>query len=345
VKSLSHLRKIGVNFLAVLTALLCFGQLTRLMAASNDTLIEGAKREGEVVFYASMNLGEANNLISRFEERYPFIKVRLNRTGSEKLLTKVLAEARAKKMFADVIQTVEFSMYLFTRSGVLARHIPQADGLYPKDFKEQGYWTTVYYNPYVVGYNTRLVQSQMLPKSYDDLLDPRWKGKMMMEGTKADWFAGMLQIMGNERGLKYMRSLAHQQPSLREGHELLAQLVAAGEGVLDINIPASSVDRMKEKGAPIDWTALGVAPAVMVGIGLAAQAPHPNAAKLFMEFALSRDGQKLHQGFGRLVARTDLAAEQPTAIRQIKIVPVNPALAEKMNDYAKQLRTIFGGAS
>ncbi|HYY25693.1 MAG TPA: hypothetical protein VE689_09395, partial [Candidatus Udaeobacter sp.] len=121
--------------------------------------------------------------------------------------------------------------------------------------------------------------------------------------------------------------------------------VAAGEGVLDINIPASSVDRMKEKGAPIDWTALGVAPAVMVGIGLAAQAPHPNAAKLFMEFVLSRDGQKLHQGFGRLVARSDLAAEQPAAIRQIKIVPVNPALAEKMNDYAKQLRTIFGGAS
>jgi len=272
VKILRRLREGGVNFLALLTAFLSFGQLTTLMAAS-DTLIEGAKREGEVVFYASMNLGEANNLIGKFEERYPFIKVRLNRTGSEKLLSKVLTEARAKKMFADVIQTVEFSMYLFTRSGVLARHIPQADGLYPKDFKEQGYWTTVYYNPYVVGYNTRLVQSRMLPKSYDDLLDPRWKGKMMMEGTKADWFAGMLQIMGNERGLKYMRSLAHQQPSLREGHELLAQLVAAGEGVLDINIPASSVDRMKEKGAPIDRTALGVAPAVMVGIGLAAQAP------------------------------------------------------------------------
>jgi iron(III) transport system substrate-binding protein len=332
-----------VFWLLILSSLLLICPSQMLHAASNDALIEGAKREGEVVFYASMNLGEANNLIAKFEARYPFIKVRLNRTGSEKLLTKVLTEARAKKMFADVIQTVEFSMHLFNRSGVLARHIPQADGLYPQDFKEQGYWTTVYYNPYVVGYNTRLVQPRMLPKSYDDLLDPRWKGKMMMEGTKADWFAGMLQIMGDERGLKYMRSLANQQPSLREGHELLAQLVAAGEGVLDINIPASSVDRMKEKGAPIDWTALGVAPAVMVGIGLTAQASHPNAAKLFMEFALSREGQKLHQSFGRLVARTDLAAEQPAAIREIKIVPVNPALAEKMNEYAGQLRTIFGG--
>ena len=148
--------------------------------------------------------------------------------------------------------------------------------------------------------------------------------------------------MGEERGLKYMRALAVQQPQPREGHELLAQLVAAGEGALDINIPASSVDRFKERGAPIDWVALGTAPAIMVGIGLPAQAAHPNAAKLFIDYALSRDGQKLQQGFGRLVARADLAPEQPAAIKGIKMVAVNPVLAEKMGDYAKQMRTIFG---
>jgi iron(III) transport system substrate-binding protein len=289
-----------------------------------------------------MNLAEANIMIAEFEKRYPSIKVKLNRAGSEKLLTRVLTEARAKRGSADVIQTVEFSMHILTRSGVLARHISQSDSLYPKNFKEEGFWTTVYYNPYVAAYNTRLVAPRMVPKTYDDLLDPKWKGKLMMEGTKADWFAGMLQIMGQERGLQYMRQLAKQEPMLREGHELLAQLVAAGEGFLDINIPASSVDRVKEKGAPIDWIALGEAPAIMVGIGLASQAAHVNAAKLFIDFALSREGQKLQQGFGRLVARTDLASEQPAAIRQIKMVPVNPALAEKLNDYSKQLRTIFG---
>ena len=75
-----------------------------------------------------------------------------------------------------------------------------------------------------------LVPRQLAPKSYDDPLDRKWKGKLLMEGTKADWFAGMLQILGPERGLKYMRELAKQQPSPREGHELLAQLVVAGEG-------------------------------------------------------------------------------------------------------------------
>ena len=112
------------------------------------------------------------------------------------------------------------------------------------------------------------------------------------QNAKAEWFAGMLQIMGQERGLKYMRELAKQRPSPREGHELLAQLVAAGEGVFDVNIPVASVERMKERGAPIDWTALGDAPAVMVGIGIVAQAPHPNAAKVFLDFVLSREGQK-----------------------------------------------------
>jgi ABC-type Fe3+ transport system substrate-binding protein len=323
--------------------LLVAGSLSNVRAASTDALWDAAKREGEIVFYASMNLAEANIMIAEFEKRYPSLKVKLNRAGSEKLLTRVLAEARAKRVAADVIQTVEFSMHILKRSGVLARHIAPSDSLYPKNFKDEGFWTTVYYNPYVTAYNTRLVAPRMAPKTYADLLDPKWKGKITMEGTKADWFAGMLQIMGQDRGLQYMRQLAKQEPMLREGHELLAQLVAAGEGFFDINIPASSVDRMKEKGAPIDWIALGEAPAIMVGIGLASQAAHVNAAKLFMDFALSREGQRLQQGFGRLVARTDLASEQPAAIKQIKMVPVNPELAEKMNDYAKQLREIFGG--
>jgi iron(III) transport system substrate-binding protein len=333
-----------IHALRLLAALaLVFASRAAALGAAADALVENARREGEVVFYASMNLSEANALIGAFEKRYPFVKVKLNRTGSEKLLTRVLTESRAKKSFADVIQTVEFSMHIFSRSGILARYAPQANALYANEFKEEGFWTTVYYNAYVTAYNTKLVATQALPKSYDDLLDIRWKDKLMIENTKAEWFAGMLQIMGQERGLNYMRALAKQKPSPREGHELLAQLVAAGEGVFDINIPAASVERVKERGAPIDWTALGPVPAILVGIGLSKQAAHPNAAKLFLEFVLSRDGQKLMQTPGRLVARGDLANDQATMLKRLKIVPVNPVLAEKLDEYAKQLRTIFGG--
>lgn len=336
---IGKMTKLAIS-LAVL--LLAGGSTTLVQAASNDALIDAAKREGEVVYYASMNLSEANAIVAEFEKRYPFIKVRLQRSGSEKLLSRVLTEFRAKKIFADVIQTVEFSMHLFNRSGVLARYAPQSNSSYPKDFKEDGFWTTVYYNAYVTAYNTRMVPARQLPKTYDDLLDPKWKGKLLMEGTKADWFAGMLQIMGQERGLKYMRELAKQQPSPREGHELLAQLVVAGEGAFDINIPAASVERMKERGAPIDWTALGSVPAIMVGSGVATGAPHPNAAKLFLEFCLSREGQKLMQTPGRHSARADFSNEQSAMLKELKIVPVNPALAEKLEEYARQLRSIFG---
>ena len=317
--------------------------LVAAKAALGEGSMELAKREAEVVYYASMNLSEANALIGEFERRFPFIKVKLNRATSEKLLTRLLAEYSAKRSFADVIQTVEFSMHILARRGILARYAPQANSLYPKQFKEEGYWTTVYYNAYVTGYNNKLVPAENLPKTYDDLLDPIWKGKLMMEGTKAEWFAGMLQIMGAERGLKYMRALARQQPSPREGHELLAQLIAAGEGLLDLNIPVASVERMKERSAPMDWTALGAAPAVMVGIGEASQAAHPNAAKIFLDFVLSRDGQKLMQTPGRLVARSDLANDQAHMLKRLKIVPVDPALAEKLEEYAKQLRSIFAG--
>jgi ABC-type Fe3+ transport system substrate-binding protein len=328
------------RLLAAAILLFVLGIARPLYAAVIDPITDAARREGEVVWYASMNLAEAQAVITGFEGRYPFIKVKLNRTGSEKLLTKVLTELRAGKSFADVIQTVEFSMHVFRKRGLLGHYLPQANALYPNEFKDNGYWTTVYYNPYVAAYNTRLAEPP-LPATYEDLLDPRLKGKLLMEGTKADWFAGMLQIMGEERGLQYMRALARQQPMAREGHELLAQLVAAGEGVFDINIPAASVERLKQKGAPIDWAGLGSAPAVMVGAGLSARPPHPSAARLFLNFVLSREGQKLMQTPGRLVARSDMAAEQPAAMRQLKIVPVDPGLAEKLDYYAKQLRAIF----
>src|SRR5512141_2901151 len=124
------------TLLAFTLPLLFVSSFSPTRAATTDAVIAAAKREGEVVYYASMNLSEANALISEFEKRRPSIKVKLQRSGSEKLLTRVLTEARAKKSFADVIQTVEFSMHIFSRGGLLARYIPQENSFYPKDFKE-----------------------------------------------------------------------------------------------------------------------------------------------------------------------------------------------------------------
>jgi iron(III) transport system substrate-binding protein len=264
--------------LLLFCALVIFDSTHSSLAASREQWIDGAKKEGELILYASMNLEEAKTMISRFEQKYPFVKVKLNRTDSEKLLTKILVEARAKKSFADAIQTLGFAMHTLKKSQQLGHYLSSENGYYPKEFKEEGYWTTVYTNPYVVAYNSRLVGKENLPRKYEDLLQPMWQGKMMMEPTKVDWFGGVLQLMGREKGLKYMRELAKQSIMNRIGHDLIAQLVAAGEASLDIDIPAPSVDRVRKRGAPIDWVAFPPAPASLIGIGISSQPIHPNAA-------------------------------------------------------------------
>ncbi len=311
----------------------------RSQAQTHDQLVEAARKEGEFNYYASMDLQEANLLAGKFKEKYPFLDIKLNRADSERLLTKVLAEAKAKKLGADAIQTVAFSMYTLKKQGILGRYMPVDNRFYPTDFKDDGYWTTVYYNPYVIGYNTKLMSKENVPQTYDDLLKPMWKGKMLIEGTKAEWFAGMLQIMGKEKGMKWMRDLAKQEVMNRVGHGLLIQLVAAGEAVMDIDIPAPSVDRLKVTGAPVDWVAAGPVPGVMIGIGLAAQSAHPNAAKLYIDFILSRETQKLLQERGRWLApRTDSSQ----SVKGLRIVPVHASEAENLETYAKNLREIFG---
>ncbi len=310
-------------------------------AATKGELVELAKKEGQVIVYASMNVEEVDALTARFQERYPFLKVNVNRLGAERLLTRILAEARAKKSFADVVQTLGFSMHTLRKKGILGYYLSPENRFYPKGFKEEGYWTTVYTNPYVVAYNTRMVPREQIPQSYEDLLNPIWKGKMVMEGTRVDWFGGVLQVMGTEKGLKYMKELSKQNITLRTGHTLLAQLVAAGEAALDVNIPATTVDRLKKKAAPIDWTPLSPAPSALIGIGVTSQPVHPHAAQLYVDFALSKEGQKILLDFGRYLARSEFGLEQLAKQAGLQIVPLNPELGEKIDEYTKLMRDIF----
>jgi iron(III) transport system substrate-binding protein len=321
---------------------LVFGCAQLATAATKDQWIEGAKKEGEIILYASMNLEEANTMIARFEQKYPFVKVRLNRTDSEKLLTKILVEARAKKSFADAIQTLGFAMHALKKSQQLGQYVSSENNYYAKEFKEEGYWTTVYTNPYVVAYNSRNVTKDHLPRKYDDLLHPMWQGKMMLEPTKVDWFGGVLQIMGKEKGLKYMRELAKQKLMNRIGHDLIAQLVAAGEASLDIDIPAPSVDRVRKRGAPIDWVAFPPSPASLIGIGIASQPVHPNAARLYVDFVLSLEGQRTLAELGRYLARVELMQEQAVKAKGLQMIPVSPDLGENIVEYSKLMREIFG---
>jgi iron(III) transport system substrate-binding protein len=310
-------------------------------AAARDDLIDAAKKEREVVFYTTTNLEEAGAMSARFKARYPFLEVNITRAEGERLTTKVLQETRAKKSLVDVMQTPAFYLDALKKRGILGQYAPNEDRFYPRGFKDEKYWTATYYNPYVVLYNTKLVAAQNLPKRYDDLLGPFWNNKMILEKDKVDWFTAMLHIFGREKGVKYMRDLAKQKPMLRIGQTLITQLVAAGEAALQINANAVTVNRLKLRGAPIDWVAPGPLPGLMVGVGVISQAPHPAAARLFVDFLLSKEGQQLYQNAGRLVARSDLPQDESIKVRGAQIVPVDPAWAANFDEDAKLMKEIF----
>ena len=310
-------------------------------AAERDDLIDAAKKEREVVFYTTTNLEEASAMSARFKGRYPFLEVNITRAEGERLTTKVLQETRAKKSLVDVMQTPAFYLDALKKRGILGQYAPSDDRFYPRGFKEEKHWTATYYNPYVVLYNTKLVAAQNLPKRYDDLLAPFWKNKMILEKDKVDWFTAMLHILGRDKGIRYMRELAKQGPMLRIGQTLITQLVAAGESSLQINANAVTVNRLKQRGAPVDWVAPGPLPGLMVGVGVISQAPHPAAARLFVDFLLSKEGQQLYQNAGRLVARSDLPQDESIKVRGAQIVPVDPAWAESFDEDAKLLKEIF----
>ena len=310
-------------------------------AATRDELVEAAKKDREVVFYTTSNLEEASAMSARFKAKYPFLDVNINRSEGERIVTKVLQETRAKKSLVDVLQTPAFYLHALKKRGVVGAYASAEDRFFPRGFKEEKSWTATYYNPYVVLYNTKLVPAQNLPKRYEDLLAPVWKNRMILEKDKIDWFTAMLHILGREKGLKYMRDLSRQDPTLRIGQTLITQLVAAGETALQINANGVTVNRLKQKGAPIDWVALGPLPGLMVGVGLVSQAPHPAAARLLVDFLLSREGQQLYQNAGRLVARTDLPQDESMKVRGAEIVPVDPAWAENFDEDSKLMKAIF----
>jgi len=310
-------------------------------AATKDDLIEAAKKDREVVFYTTTNLEEANAMSARFKAKYPFLDVNINRAEGERLTTKILQETRAKKSLVDVMQSPAFYLHALKKRGIVGEYVSAEDRFFPRGFKDEKYWTATYYNPYVVLYNTKLVAAQNLPKRYEDLLGPFWKNKMILEKDKIDWFTAMLHILGREKGIKYMRDLSKQDPMLRIGQTLITQLVAASEIALQINANAVSVNRLKQKGAPIDWVAPGPLPGLMVGVGFISQAPHPAAARLFIDFLLSKEGQQLYQNAGRLVARTDLPQDESMKVRGAQIVPVDPAWAENFDEDSRLMKEIF----
>src|SRR5262245_7419011 len=260
-----------------------------------ERIAAAAKKEGSVTMYTTFAEKDQPTLIKPFEARYG-VKVNIWRAGTDKVLQRTLAEAAARKYDVDLIHFGSPEMEALSREKILqAVSSPVHKDLQPGSVPAHKEWAATLLSVWVQVYNTNLVKKADLPKSYRDLLDPKWKGKLGIESKNQDWFASVVDIMGGgEQGLKFFRDLvARNGISARTGHTLLNNMVIAGEVPLALTVYNYMPEQAKKKGAPIDWFALEPAVARSNAIGVARRAPHPNAALLFYEYMLGEGQQYL----------------------------------------------------
>jgi iron(III) transport system substrate-binding protein len=251
-------------------------------------LVAGAKKEGAVNVYTSETVEDVGALSQAFVAKYG-VKLNVWRGSSEDILQRAVVEARGGRFDADAFETGATAMESLHRELLLQRvDSPAAADLAPEAIQPHHEWIGTRYNIFVAAYNTQLIAGTALPKGYDDLTDPKWKGKLGIEADDSDWFGAVVEALGEERGLKLFRDIvAANGMSVRKGHTLLANLVVSSEVPLAIATYFYKVAQLKGRGAPID--SLSIAPVVarFEGAGVAGRAPHPYAAVLFMDFMLT----------------------------------------------------------
>jgi len=258
-----------------------------------ERILAGAAQEGVVSIYTSLNTQDSGPLTEAFEKKYG-IRAELWRSNSERLLQRAVSEARAGRYACDVLETSGPEMEAMFREGLLEEFSsPYFEELAPASFPPHRHYVADRFNFFTIGYNTTLVRPEEVPGSYDDLLHPRWVGRIGLEASDVDWFGAMVKHWGEEKGLAFFRGLAQAKPQVRVGHTLLGQLLASGEIPLAANLYNHNVERVAVQGAPIRWKALVPTFGRPNTIGVTRRAEHPHAALLFTDFVLSREGQEI----------------------------------------------------
>ena len=331
--------------IASVTIYLALWLLTFVTTAIAQSILEGARKEGQVVFYASMETASAQKLTSAFEKKYPFIKVDATRIGSERMATRLVAEAQARKVRADVVQQSAFDFYGGLQKGLFDSYLSPERAALPPDYRDdKGLWVMPAATLNVIAYNKKMVSAADAPKSFWDLVEPKWKGQLLMDENESKWMAGMISYYGEAKTMELMRKLAGQAIQFRVGHSLLQTLLAAGERAVVVVAFANGVDRLKKDGAPVDWIeSFDPIVCTVSGMGLSAKASNPNAAKLLINFATSKQGQQMVREMRRIPVRSDiepLAPKMDQTKLKLKAVPKEVYLS--LDDNAREFRKIFG---
>ena len=309
-----------------------------------NILLEGAKREGQVTFYTS-NTWVAGPVSQEFEKKYPFVKANVWRSDSKALLRRLSDEQAAGKFLADVVETSPEYVTIFSRNSMLQDYYSPELRFYDDEAKVKGKngvlaWTNreIYIS---LGFNTKLIPPAESPKSLNDYLDPKWKGKMSIAGTTTgtQWIGAVLEARGRE----FLEKLSAQDINVQNiSGAALSGLVASGEVPLSPTIFNSNVFTHKQKGAPIEWRPVDPVIAGVGTSGMVVKAPHPHAALLFLDYLHSKLGQEVAMKGGLSSARNDIGSlEQKFKKVYLESEYTPEEFEKKFNEWEGLMRKLF----
>jgi iron(III) transport system substrate-binding protein len=311
--------------------------------AREARLVQGAKQEGKVVLYGTTGVDDMKILFDSFKQKYPFLDIGHSRSGALGIYNKVVTEARAGRSEADVIEATSLTAIRLKENNLLEPYSsPRRAGIL-KDFMDNdGYWTAWFQQVVAMIYNTKLVRNDEVPRTYEDLTDPKWREKISVDQEDDDIFATLMNYWGKEKGMSYFRRLAQNKPTVRKGHNLQTSLLAAGETHVAPWIFAFRPLVMKQRGAPIDIALLDPVLSDPKYVMVAKNSQRASAAILFIDWLLS-DGQKIVvEKLGRTGTRQGLRERFPELVRSQYLVETPERLGANSRIYSELYCKTFG---
>jgi ABC-type Fe3+ transport system substrate-binding protein len=264
-------------------------------------LIEGAKNEGEMIWYTNSGLENATRYIQAFKKIYPFVNAQVWRSKTRQVIQRVIAEANAGRHIVDVIKPSTDLLPALLEKNLLGRYEAPNRAIYPAHAKST-YFTHMNYAFRVFAFNPRKITRKDVPKTWDELLQPRWKGEILFDESSLEEVVALLAAWGREKTVSYFTRFSQQQLLIRVGRDTTTQMMMAGEAPLAVTTYAYNNESLRAQNAPVDWVAEDLIPALIYPLTLARNAPHPYSAALFYDFLLSEQGQQLIAKEGRVVA-------------------------------------------
>ncbi len=313
-------------------------------------LIEAAKKEGKVVYYTSIDLPVAERIAKAFEAKYPDIAVRVERTGAERVFQRIGQEYASRIYAVDVVNSSDASHFIvWKREGILEPYVPEdVAKYYPDEHKDpDGTFATFRAWVCVIGCNTNMVKADEAPKSYADLLDPKWTGKIVKAHPA---YSGTIMTatyqMARDLGWEYFEKLAKQKVLQVQSSADPPKKLALGERAVMADGNEYNMFREKEKGSPVEIVyATEGSPLIVGPNALFKNAPNPNAARLFQSFCFSPEAQQLSIDVGGLRSLHPQVKEKPgrKPFSEIKKMKDDPAAVEKMSEEIKaRYSKLFG---